>query len=400
MKTRTRSALRWPLASLLTIAIGLTAVSVKAEQALSQEEKLSAIRQGLVQAAIDGPTKVQSMAWIDDKGALREISSFRTGMQVRGVRVLSYQRDTQGQPVADLRWQALAAKPADNSQPPQATDPKPGMASAACKAVPSSGRLQHVIGLTIAAAPDWTIDDLPAIRSLENHLTHQLRGAADGAVVWRVAPSTAGVRSAYENALFGSSADQMPWQARLSLRPLTKQLPLLLALPHNVSEGTLVAGVTPEALMQLDFSLTARNQYEPLFEAHSQVKWRTDRSNWEAPRLTEESRDLLARQLQSWSQEIRQRLSCEPVLPEVVFSNRDGVRINAGALAGVRVGDEWLLADGKSYLQKILEPSVVVQSVLAKVQSVSEHHAQLQLIAGPQTLVQRNWRAWPTETLR
>ncbi len=399
MKTRTRSALRWPLASLLTIAIGLTAVSVKAEQALSQEEKLSAIRQGLVQAAIDGPTKVQSMAWIDDKGALREISSFRTGMQVRGVRVLSYQRDSQGQPVADLRWQALAARPAD-SQPSPATDPKPGVAPPACKAAPSAGRLQHVIGLTIAAAPDWTVDELPAIRLLENQLPHQWRGAADGAVVWRLAPSTAGVRSAYENALLGSSADQMPWQARLSLRPLSRPSPWLLVLPHHVSEGTLVAGIAPEGLMQLDFSLTARNQHEPLFEARSQIRWRTDRSNWEAPRLSDESQELLAMQLQNWSQQIRQRLACEPVLPEVISNNRDGVRINAGALAGVRVGDEWLLADGRSYMQQILEPAVVAQSVLAKVQSVSEHHAQLQLIAGPQTLVQRTWRAWPAETLR
>ncbi|MEI7537750.1 MAG: hypothetical protein WCJ76_11080, partial [Comamonadaceae bacterium] len=63
-------------------------------------------------------------------------------------------------------------------------------------------------------------------------------------------------------------------------------------------------------------------------------------------------------------------------------------------------GDEWLLADGKNYMRQILEPGVVAQSVLAKVQSVGEHHAHLQLIAGPQSAVQRSWRAWSTETLR
>ena len=376
--------------ALLALTLGLAASCVSAQQALTQEEKLSAIRQGLVQAAIEGPTKVQSTVWIDAQGALQESSSFRTGMEVRGVRVLSYERDNQGQASADLRWQAASrtTHAADSAEP------------LACKALASAGRLQHVIGLSIATASEWTVDELPAIKALENSLLSQWRGAAGGTVVWRMATSTGGVRSAYENALLGSSADQVPWQAKLSLRPLTRQVPWLVTLRQNFSEGAMVSGASPEALLQLDFSLTARNRYEPLFEAHTQIKWRTERPSWEAGQLSLEAQDLLAQQFQSWSQEIRQRLICEPVLPEVILSSRDGVRINAGALAGVRVGDEWLLADGKNYMRQILEPGVVAQSVLAKVQSVGEHHAQLQLIAGPQSAVQRSWRAWSTETLR
>ena len=376
--------------ALLALTLGLAASCVSAQQALTQEEKLSAIRQGLVQAAIEGPTKVQSTVWIDAQGALQESSSFRTGMEVRGVRVLSYERDSQGQPSADLRWQetSRASQAAARDQP------------LACKALASAGRLQHVIGLSIAVAPEWTIDELPAIKALENSLISQWPGVASGAVVWRMVASTGGIRSAYENALLGSSADQMPWQAKLSMRPLTRQIPWPVALRQNFSEGVMVGGAAPESLMQLDFSLTARNQYEPAFEGHAQIKWRTERPGWEAGRLAEESQELLARQLRSWTQEIRQRLECEPVLPEVVLSSRDGIRINAGAKAGVRVGDEWLLASGKNYMQQILEPGVAAQSVLAKVQSVGEHHAQLQLTAGSQLAVQRSWRAWPTETLR
>ena len=382
-----RSALA---SALLALTLGLAASCVSAQQALTQEEKLSAIRQGLVQAAIEGPTKVQSTVWIDAQGALQESSSFRTGMEVRGVRVLSYERDSQGQPSADLRWQetSRASQAAARDQP------------LACKALASAGRLQHVIGLSIAVAPEWTIDELPAIKALENSLISQWPGVASGAVVWRMVASTGGIRSAYENALLGSSADQMPWQAKLSMRPLTRQIPWPVALRQNFSEGVMVGGAAPESLMQLDFSLTARNQYEPAFEGHAQIRWRTERPGWEAGRLAEESQELLARQLRSWTQEIRQRLECEPVLPEVVLSSRDGIRINAGAKAGVRVGDEWLLASGKNYMQQILEPGVAAQSVLAKVQSVGEHHAQLQLTAGSQLAVQRSWRAWPTETLR
>lgn len=391
MKSRSPRGLFFPWALLVALAVSLSAASVNAEQTLSQDEKLSAIRQGLLQAAMDGPTKVQSTVWIDAQGALQESSSFRTGMLVRGVRVMSYERDSQGQPVADLGWQAHSGNP----QVPifKASNP------ALCKAVPS-GRLQHVVGLTVSVAPQWTSDDLPVIRSLEDYLFSQWQGAASAAVVWRLAMSPRKTRSMYADALLGSSADQLPWQARLSLRPLTKIIVPVVAPHDSASAELLVPGPSPEAMMQLDLSITARNQYEPLFEAHSLIKWRIDRPNWEAPRLSEESQALLTQQLQSWAQDVRQRMSCEPVLPEVILSSRDTVRINAGALAGVRVGDEWLLANGKDYMQYILEPGVAAQSVLAKVQTVSQHHAQLQVIAGPQTTVQRGWRAWSTEELR
>ncbi|MFB0900352.1 MAG: hypothetical protein QMB14_12235 [Polaromonas sp.] len=69
----------------------------------SSEERLEAIRQGLVQAALEGATRVESMAWIDGQGVLREGSSFRSGMDVRGVQVLNYVRDNSGQPQARLQ---------------------------------------------------------------------------------------------------------------------------------------------------------------------------------------------------------------------------------------------------------------------------------------------------------
>ena len=116
--------------------------------------------------------------------------------------------------------------------------------------------------------------------------------------------------------------------------------------------------------------------------------------------MSEESLTLLSQQLQSWMHTVNQRLSCVPVVPEIISGSREVVRINAGTLAGVRVGDEWLLASGRDYLHRILEPGVITQSVLAKVQTVADHHAQLQLIAGPQTSVQHGWRAWSTEDLR
>jgi hypothetical protein len=72
--------------------------------------------------------------------------------------------------------------------------------------------------------------------------------------------------------------------------------------------------------------------------------------------------------------------------------------INAGALAGVRTGDEWLLADPRRFPQQILASGVAATSVLARVGQVYPHHAQLQIVAGPADLVRTDWRAWRADS--
>ena len=56
---------------------------------ISAEQRLAALRQSLLKTAMEGPTEVKSTQWIDHTGALRESSSFTSGMLVRGVRVLT-----------------------------------------------------------------------------------------------------------------------------------------------------------------------------------------------------------------------------------------------------------------------------------------------------------------------
>ena len=73
----------------LALASGLTAHA----DPMSAEDRLEAIRQSLVQRAMEGPTQVRSAAFIDSSGVLREASSFVTGMEVRGIRVMAYGRD-------------------------------------------------------------------------------------------------------------------------------------------------------------------------------------------------------------------------------------------------------------------------------------------------------------------
>ena len=142
---------------------------------LSAEERLQAVRHGLAQKSLQGATQVQTTAWIDEKGALRESSSFRTGMQVRGVRVMAYSRDAQGQPQAQLQVQS----PQDLLKP-QAADTKPAGAKPATAAPACRGQegLHHVVGLLLQPRGHWPIDEEHLRRDAAQVLAGAWRDAA------------------------------------------------------------------------------------------------------------------------------------------------------------------------------------------------------------------------------
>lgn len=379
---------------LMYLAISLVAAGACAQTPLSQEEKLEAIRHSLIQAAMEGPTRVQATTWIDAQGALRESNSFRTGMQVRGVKVLSYARDNQGAPRADVTWQPDS---------PTAAASGGRKSAGVCPAEGHGGRLQHLIGLRLASGSNWQVDDLPLVQSLRHLLLNQWQLASDKAATWRMAVRAEEVRSAYEQALLGSSADDTPWQASLTMHPVAKSASAARSTgPELAANWPFLIGPKPGPAMQiqLNFSVTQRKQRKPVLDISTQISVHSEQQNWASPRLTEETRQQVALQMQAWTHDLQQQLACEPVHPEVTKADKQEIRINAGSLAGVRVGDEWLLGDGQRFPKQILEPGVAEQTVLARVETVSSHHAQLKLLAGPLLAVRPDWRAWPTETPR
>ncbi|MBU3723249.1 MAG: hypothetical protein FGM19_10135, partial [Limnohabitans sp.] len=79
--------------------------SVPAAQApLTAQERLDAIRQSLVDASLQTPTRVSTTTWVDPQGSLRENSRFQNNMDVRGVRVAGFERDETGQAKARLQF--------------------------------------------------------------------------------------------------------------------------------------------------------------------------------------------------------------------------------------------------------------------------------------------------------
>ena len=326
--------------------VGLCVVSAMAAEpiALSADDKLAAIRQGLLEAALEGPTQVQATQWIDAKGALRESSSYRNGMQVRGVRVLGYTQDATGKPNATLQWQS---------------------------------------------------DDQALLPSLRRLLTAELERASTSSAVWRLnqMPNRGATRSTYEQALLGGADEEMPWQLRISLQ----QLP---AVTQARTFGTWTERPTPIKIA-VTMALGARGLGKALSQVAVTLDLEADASNnWQSVQWTKATSDQISTQAHQWARQLETELSCQPVVAKVTEVVDNRIRINAGASAGLRVGDEWLLADGKQVLERTLEASLAPHTVLAKVMVVAEHHAQLTTVAGANKAVGHNWIGWTTEGSR
>jgi len=364
-------------------------------QSLSPEDKLAAIRKGLVQAALEGPTHVTTTQWIDGNGALQELSAFRSGMRVRGVRVLAYATDASGEPTAKLQWEnadSAAPKPASQSA-----------GASACKPA-AKGGLQHVVGWDWTSKVSVDADSAPLLEALQSHMLAQLQLSGAQDALWRLVerPQKEG-RSSYEQALLASSRDELPWLLKFELVGLGTKIPGEPAprKPHADASDpeTPVPPVTGLAV-QLRMTLTARKQMQATLQTTAILDLRSSDDNRGPNSLNAAARDQVVQQAKAWGQALQQRLACTPVIADVTQAGGAQFRVNAGSAAGVRVGDEWVLAHDQAAVQGALNPAAAAQTVLAKVQSVGTFYAQLRPIAGDAQNVQTSWTAWSADALR
>ncbi len=352
---------------------------------LSPEERLEALRSGLAHQSLQGSTQVQTASWIDAQGALRETSSFRTGMQVRGVRVLSYARDEQGLPQARLQFES-----SQDLLKPQANRTDAG----ACRL---KDKLQHVLGLQMQVLGRWSVDETHLLRDAVAVLGKSWREAPWQASRWQLVelpalaaqpPRTSA--EAYERVLTGGSAfsPAVPWQLLIALE----------TLPAVAEHKWLPWSPSTPTRVRLSLSLQSPREKAPALQRVSELTFGTQVDNWSAPRLSAASQEQLRNLVQAWSKAVTERLACEPVQVQVVQAGSDRLQIDQGALAGVQAGDEWLVSDRRRWPSRMLEKESAASLVLARVERVSDHQAQLQVLAGPASAVKPRWQAWPVES--
>ena len=388
-----RIALGLALAGML-----LTGQRLMAADALSAEERLAAVRQSLLQAALEAPTKVVSTSWIDEQGVLREMNSFRNGMQVRGVRIVSYERDAKGQPNADVQWDKVA----------DAADKAP----AVCP--PPSERFKHLVTLQWDLPANLPADERWMLESLRAQVGERLRASARAGGQWRLRDKLPEPEGTYARALLGDANPAATWNATIRLMqvpPVVAQAPSKPSTDPNAvavrvpgwfsgsSSPQLYWDSAPRLSVRLEMVLQERGAIRPAFARTLHIDLLSEQVGFGPVQLSEATRVALAPQLSYLADSVGTVLACRAFNPHVTLADGPQFQIDAGTASGIQVGDEWVLVNSQQIPQRSLDAGVIAQTVLARVSSVSEGSARLQWLAGPQKAVQAQWRAWPARSL-
>jgi hypothetical protein len=362
-----------------------------AQTELSADQRLQAVRESLVQLALEGPTQVTSTSYIDEGGTLRDSASFTHDMVVRGVRVLAYGQN-EGEPNARISAEHRAT---------------PSAAGAVC--TPQTGRdaaqnakVQHLAVLDVNIDASIKNADLYQTRLISRALQESLLKLSDRSSVFRLnlrtlpvnAQSVYGLSQSsssaasslqanqtfssglnyYQHALLGRGDQRVTWSLSLKLVAAKDEISLAPGLK-----------VSATLLSKLDHHFSFEDQQFVWFESKNPNQVSSVLSN-----VMNEQVQALARLIQ---RAVEDQLVCIPPQFEVTKWKGQDMNIAAGLVNGLRVGDQMLVGDPEVIPARVLDKGSMNKLVLAEVRSVSAYSAQLKQIAGPKVADPEHWVA-------
>ncbi len=420
----------------LAFQIALMTPSVAVAEDFSPEEKLEAIKHALVDLAVGTEITLGSAAFIDSQGVLHESSHMTTRGNIRGVRVLSYLEEA-GVPIANVE----AAMLSDTNCPGARTD----LRREALLRVGHRGvnkRLgdhylsevaslsEEVLTTSLSGSQAWTTR--PEVRfastyenlvsggssyrvpyrfdvTISDHNPERTREGDRyvdkalnlgnkafnvvryGAYVGKSAVDFAIGYSEWtgmSGAVWGlfptldddvSGIDGEP-TSKFPLRKFAGfyALSMLPAYARDVSGWR-------SSNIDLELVLVDRKLGKPLYRRIVTLDYPRLPKGYKRSAIPPGFRYQIVQATEQMIEEVTESLACTAQYYHVSNADQSSgtVMINAGSVAGVRVGDQFLLSTDPDVINAALNPSALASLGLARVESVNQHSAILKHIAGP-----------------
>lgn len=343
--------------ALLLLVSGWCMHSAHAFEAAA-EERLQAIRQAMVDAAMNADTHVSATGWIDSRGVLRESSRFSSNVSMRDLRVRQVERGADQMLHADLQARVEPTAPAS------------------CELDQVKTSLLQVMRLELALSPELRLAQRFHAQRVGRLARDRLLAVAAQATHWRVM-TDAVFTHAYDRLLYGHGEEFVHWQLQLTVQPTFSDL----------SDA--------EAPVTLQWQVHAPGQATPWFFVRQNVEPARATAQGVASTIDQDMIRSLEQGVTSLVQQLDQRLACDPQSMVVRQSEGNRWTIDAGRVSGLQVGDQVLLTNARILPALALDAAAVDAAMLAEVKSVSQYQAELQPVAGSRTPASGDWMAWP-----
>lgn len=342
----------------------------------SAADRLQAIKQALVDLALQTDIKLGSAAYLDDRGVLHESSIMSSDSKVRGVRVLAYLEEA-GITVAKVDASILSDPACPGSRPDIRRE-----ASVRVIGAPANKRVG-----------DHYISELASIS--QQALLENLRGSDN----WSVNVDSA-YASSYERSVSGKANDQVPYRFDISLRKRATpsqeanrftrpQLHMAYNKAARRVRHVPLLGVYepwPEAALEYQLTLIDRARGVPLWSSSLPVNYPAVERGYSKDAVPLEFTDRLTQITEKFLMEVNATMDCQTQYYAMKHTPGDSksVSINAGYMAGIKRGDQFLISTDANILNQALSMSGLAGLSLAEVDSVTKHSATIRHIAGPQ----------------
>jgi hypothetical protein len=364
---------------------GSTGSTGPVDEMLQHERELEAIRQALLQTALNSPLSVRSMSWIDGQGRLQESAQFTSDTHVRGVRVESYVNDDNA---ADFRVHVDASQ----VKLPVGVGAKPETNEQTC--AQHNARWRQRVRVQWQWSDGWQQLPEPIQKQLQmhSHAAWQQQAERPGRWLWQAQPHAAS--TSYSQALLQPAAQRAEGRAVLSVavvqpqgRPVTWMDRITLSKPEQPVPvlrwrmQVQVHATQQERAFEWDMPLV----YGPL-SLHGGSGAGTF-SGWNLPKDA-------AQQLRQWVQWMDAQTLCDVVAYPVQQVGGEW-RVMADDQLGARPGDRFLIVDRASVPQRMLEPGALASLAIAEVGATARESSQIRWLAGPTPQPGRDWVALP-----
>jgi len=368
---------RWPRLFLSALLL----CTAQGALGLSADERLELLKQALIDLSIDSEVKLASSAYLDRRGVLHEASVVTSSSQVRGIRVLSYLEEA-GLAIADVEATVV---PSD------------------CPVVRPGLRREALISVA-QGVNDLRFGDhyLSELGELSRQLVTE---ALTRTSAWSVTEKPVFV-SSYHKKMAATGSSQRPFEIQIALRPARLEyregiyraeryvdLQRNNALYWSQSHIPGLAGRAPwsNQLLVMELRLIDPVRGTVVATETVQIDYPSLPRGYDKTELPIKFVDQLRGISQRFVGQMGATLKCSrhyyhvssgPTLRDESDASAK-VKINAGSIAGVQVGDQFLLSPTPQLSGQGANLDDISKLLIAQVQSVDLHGSTLVVTAGP-----------------
>ena len=338
------------------------------------EQRIEALRNALINRAMQAPTRIKSSAWIDQSGRLQESTRITSDMTVRGIRLVA---NPDAQDVTDEKIIIDAA----NSV----------IAPEKCSDANSAWLRRAILKIEQHGSNDGiSADHMAEIVRATNHLFAETWSSKGS---WNLLPASD--LNQYEQLVRVGRQVSAPYRITVSI-VTSKSEPKLKTTSQNLKEAFFPPSpLLPDSMLILKIILSESASGKTVWSSSAPLHFPATTVSILKHPLPSDISTQLARIISRWQQQVDTKLKCEPIFFNVVNEADGTININAGQASGLRENDKVLVIDQGQVPQHILEGGLDKSVFLAEVESVFNYSSRLRFFSTPPGRNTSRWIAIP-----